>query len=195
MWTIKYPNVNNEILNLDWVIDKVKKLEIRMDNMDDSILRAANQYTDEQLAGYQQQLNEIRAEFTQLVDGLSDEFDELKVSVNQSIFQMERKLDDLQEQLEADIAASNERTDLAIQQNNEYLFDYLSTELSNIKVLNALTGIYVSVQEMFNYLCTLHATDAITYTNLAARNNTYTQLANYGMTYTQLALNGDNIIQ
>lgn len=195
MWNIKYPNVNNEILNLDWVIDKVKQLEIRMDNMDDSILRAANQYTDEQLAGYQQQLNEIRAEFTQLVDGLSDEFDALKVSVNQSIFQMERKLDDLQEQLEADIAASNERTDLAIQQNNEYLFEYLSTELSNIKVLNALTGIYVTVQEMFNYLCTLHATDAITYTNLAARNNTYTQLANYGMTYTQLALNGDNIIQ
>lgn len=195
MWNIKYPNVNNEILNLDWVIDKVKQLEIRMDNMDDSILRAANQYTDEQLAGYQQQLNEIRAEFTQLVDGLSDEFDALKVSVNQSIFQMERKLDDLQEQLEADIEASNERTDLAIQQNNEYLFEYLSTELSNIKVLNALTGIYVTVQEMFNYLCTLHATDAITYTNLAARNNTYTQLANYGMTYTQLALNGDNIIQ
>lgn len=195
MWNIKYPNVNDEILNLDWVIAKVKELNQRIDDFGDEFLQQANAYTDEQLAGYQQQLNEIRREFTLLVEQLDDDFDNLKIQINQSLLQMDRKIDDLQAQLEADIVAVNARTDLAIQQNNEYLLSQMETYLGNIKVLNALTGIYVTVQEMFNYLCTLHATDSITYTDLAARNNTYTQLANYGMTYTQLAMNGDNIIQ
>ena len=101
----------------------------------------------------------------------------------------------MQDQLAADINAVNARTDLAIEQNNEYLLSHMEEYLSGIKVLNALTGIRVSIQDMFNFLCSLHASDSISYTNLAAANNTYTQLANYGMTYTQLAMNGSNIIQ
>ena len=194
-WSIRYPNVNNEIQNLDWTLDEVKKFGERLDTVTQGILDEANKYTDEQLATYQAQVEEIRREFTELVDGVEDDFDTLKIQINQSLHQMDLKLDDLQDQLEADIQAVNARTDMAIEQNNEYLLAHMETELANIKVLNALTGVYVTIQEMFNYLCSLHATDSITYTNLAAKNNTYTQLANYNMTYTQLAMNGANIIQ
>ena len=194
-WNLKYPVVNDEVQNLDWILAKVQELEERMDKFSDDILARANQYTDEQLALYQKQLNDLRAEMLLITGQIEDDFDALKVSINQSLLQMELKLVDLQNQLAADIAAVNERTDLAIEQNNTYLLSQMETYLGNIKVLNALTGIYVTVQDMFNYLCTLHATDSITYTDLAARNNTYTQLANYGMTYTQLAMNGDIIIQ
>ena len=195
LWSIRYPNINNEIQNLDWTLDEVKKFGERLDTVTQGILDAANKYTDEQLANSQAQVEEIRVEFTGLVDGLEDDFDTLKIQINQSLHQMDLKLDDLQDQLEADIQVVNARTDMAIEQNNEYLLAHMETELANIKVLNALTGVYVTIQEMFNYLCSLHATDSITYTNLAAKNNTYTQLANYNMSYTQLAMNGANIIQ
>lgn len=194
-WSIRYPNINNEIQNLDWTLDEVKKFGERLDAVTQGILDEANKYTDEQLANYQAQVDALRVEFTGLVNDVEHDFDNLKVQINQSLLQMELKLDDLQDQLEADINAVNARTDMAIEQNNEYLLSHMETELANIKVLNALTGIYVTIQDMFNYLCSLHAADAITYTNLAAKNNTYTQLANYNMTYTQLAMNGSNIIQ
>ena len=193
-WHIRYPYVNDEIQNLDWTLDEIKKFGEKLDTITEGILAEANKYTDEQLANYQSQVEAIRREFEGLVNDVESDFDNLKVQINQSLLQMELRLAALQQELEADINAVNARTDLAIQQNNEYILSHLEEELGNVKVLNALTGVWVTVQDMFNYLCTLHATDSITYTELASKNNTYTQLANYNMTYTQLAMNGDNII-
>ena len=107
---------------------------------------------------------------------------------------MEIRIDELRADMIANINAVNERTDLAIEQNNVYILNELSHFLSGIRLLNALTGTEMSLQEMVNYLCTLHMTDAITYTALASKQKTYTQLAGYNMTYTQLAMNGNNII-
>lgn len=194
-WNIKYPNVNDEILNLDWVLKEIQEMQKAIDGIAEGILSQANAYTDEQLANYQQQVEDIRTEMTALVRQVETDFDNLQVQINISLRQMELRIEDLQDQLAADINAVNARTDLAIEQNNEYLLSHMEEYLSGIKVLNALTGIRVSIQDMFNFLCSLHASDSIDYTDLAAANNTYTQLANYHMTYTQLAMNGSNIIQ
>lgn len=194
MWNIKYPNVNNEILNLDWVINKVKELNKRIDDFGDEILQAANQYTDEQLAGYQQQVEEIRREFTALVTQLDNDFDDLKLQINQSLLIMDRKIDDLQAQLEADIVAVNARTDLAIRQNNDYILSEVGRFLSQIKVLNYFTGDYCTIQEMFDYLATLHAVDGITVTDLVNRQKTVNTLVSLNMTMTQLAMYGNSII-
>ena len=76
-WNIKYPNVNNEIQNLDWTLDEVKEFGKRLDGIAEGILAEANKYTDEQLANYQTQIEEIRAEFTRLVDEVENDFDNL----------------------------------------------------------------------------------------------------------------------
>ena len=195
MFNNKYPYTDFHEMNLDWVLKTIKELESKVDNIEQSILEQANAYTDEQLAGYQTPLNQLRSDLIQMVNDVENDFDGLRTSVNLSLYQMDRKIDDLRVEMEQAIQGCNDRTDLAIEQNNVYLLGVMSQYLSNIKVLNALTGVYTTVQDMFNFLCTLHATDGITYTALAGKNNTYTQLANYGMTYTQLAMNGANIIQ
>lgn len=193
-WNIKYPNVNNEIQNLDWTLDEVKEFGQRLNTVTEGILAEANKYTDEQLANYQAQIEAIRTEFTNLVDDVEDDFDNLKVQINQSLLQMELKLIDLQQQLAADINAVNARTDLAIEQNNEYLISHMAEELSKIKVLNYFTGEYVSIQDMFDYLATLHATDGITVSDLVSRQKDVNTLIALNMTMTQLAMNGANII-
>ena len=182
-------------MNLDWVLGKIKELEARVDGIDESILSKAKAYTDEQLAGYQAQVDALRVELQAQYDAVERDFDRLQASINISLRQMEIRIDELRADMVANINAVNERTDLAIAQNNVYILNELARFLSGIQVLNALTGTEMSLQEMLNYLCTLHMTDAITYTALASKNNTYTQLAGYNMTYTQLAMNGNNIIQ
>lgn len=182
-------------MNLDWVLGKIKELEARVDGIDESILSKAKTYTDEQLAGYQAQVDALRIELQAQYDAVERDFDRLQASINVSLRQMEIRIDELRADMVANINAVNERTDLAIAQNNVYILNELTRFLSGIQVLNALTGTEMSLQEMLNYLCTLHMTDAITYTALASKNKTYTQLAGYNMTYTQLAMNGNNIIQ
>lgn len=182
-------------MNLDWVLAKIKELEARVNGIDESILSKAKEYTDEQLAGYQAQVDQLRADLQAQYDAVERDFDRLQSSINVSLRQMEMRIDDLRADMIANINAVNERTDLAIEQNNVYILNELARFLSGIQVLNALTGTEMTLQEMLNYLCTLHMTDAITYTALASKQNTYTQLAGYNMTYTQLAMNGNNIIQ
>ena len=193
-WNVKYPVVNDEMQNLDWVLNELKELKERMDTFSQDILTQANAYTDEQLACYQAQIEAIRVEFEGIVHDVETDFDNLKIQINQSLFQMELKLVDLQNQLAADVAAVNARTDLAIQQNNDYLLSQMSTYLSNIKVLNYFTGEYITVQDMFNYLATLHATDAITVTDLVNRQKTVNDLVALNMTMTQLAMYGNSVI-
>lgn len=182
-------------MNLDWVLSKIKEIESSINNLDESILQKTKEYTDEQLAGYQEQVNQLRVDLQAQYDAVERDFDRLQSSINVSLRQMEMRIDELRADMIANINAVNKRTDLAIEQNNVYILNELAHFLSGIQVLNALTGTEMSLQEMLNYLCTLHMTDSITYTALASKQNTYTQLAGYNMTYTQLAMNGKNIIQ
>ena len=194
-----YPYTDFHELNLDWIIQQIKDMNTNLETMEERIMEETRKYcderVDEKMAVYMDEIHEIERELLQLGADLERDFDGLQNSVNIALNQMEIKIRNLQDQLTAEINAVNQRTDLAIEQNNEYLLAHMETELANIKVLNALTGTYYTIQNMFNYLCTLHMTDAIDYTTLASRNNTYTQLAGYYMTYTQLAMQGNSIIQ
>ena len=44
-----FPYTNFHEMNLDWVLSKIKELEVLVNNLDESILQKAKEYTDEQL--------------------------------------------------------------------------------------------------------------------------------------------------
>ena len=180
--------------NRDWLLNKIKELETKLDGLVEEAVRISKEYTDEQLAGYQTQVEEIRTEFTGLVNQLGQDFINLRTSVNTSLLQMDLKIKALEDLIAAEAAAINHRTDLAIEQNNEYILSEVGKFLSQIKVLNYFTGEYVTVQEMFDYLCSLHATDAIDVADLVSRQKDVDTLVALYMTMTQLAMNGKNII-
>lgn len=180
--------------NRDWLLNKIKELEARLDGLVEEAVKLSKEYTVEQLANYQTQVEEIRAEFTGLVNDLGVSFIQLRNDVNTSLLQMDLKIKALEELIAAEVVAINHRTDLAIEQNNEYILSEVGQFLSQIKVLNYFTGEYVTVQEMFDYLCSLHATDAIDVADLVSRQKDVDTLVALYMTMTQLAMNGKNII-
>ena len=199
LWQHEYPYTDFHELNLDWVIATVKKLSEQLDSMEARIVELTRQYVDEvvdeKIRAYQESVDAEISALSQLVDNCITDFNNLQSSVNISLRQMEIRIDDLYNILYNELDEINALTDLKIEQNNEYLISHMETELANIKVNNTLTGTMYTLQNMFNYLCELHMTDAITYTELATKQNTYTQLAGYHMTYTELAIKGDLIIQ
>ena len=180
--------------NRDWLINKVKELESRLDGIVEEAVKLANEYTDQSVANFQSQVDALREDVNRAIVDLGEQYDAFTRMINARLVFIQDEIDDLSAALAADISAVYAWTERAIQQNNDYILSHLEESLSRITVLNYFTGTRYTVQDMFDYLCLLHVDNGITYTELATRNKTYTELAAYNMTYTQLAQNGGSII-
>lgn len=190
-----YDDALSYIEQLGRVCTKINEVIESMNNLSVDILGQANAYTDAKVAGFQIQVDQIIAEFNRIVAEIEADNDVFKQEVNDKIDELEREVDYFNQALIATTEAINNRTDTAIAQNNESLLAQMRTYLANILVINFITGEEMSVQEMFDFLCKYHLEDALTYTELSAKNCTYNTLINYLMTYQQLISNGGAIIQ
>lgn len=135
----------------------------------------------------QKQYNALDEKYQKLYEELNNSILELADTTAASLEELDTKIYNLGESLK-DIM------DLKIEENNEYIFESIASEIIGIKVLNYFTGEKVTVQEMFDYLAQLHAMDGITVTELITRQKTVDALIALKFTYTQLAQNGKNII-
>ena len=135
----------------------------------------------------QKQYNALDEKYQKLYEELNNSIIDLADTTAASLEELDTKIYNLGESLK-DIM------DLKIEENNEYIFESIASEIIGIKVLNYFTGAKVTVQEMFDYLAQLHARDGITVTELITRQKTVDELIALKYTYTQLAQNGKNII-
>ena len=138
-------------------------------------------------AQIQKQYNALDEKYQKLYEELNNSIIDLADTPAASLEELDKKIYNLGESLK-DIM------DLKIEENNEYIFESIASEIIGIKVLNYFTGEKVTVQEMFDYLAQLHAADGITVTELITRQKTVDELITLKFTYTQLAQNGKNII-
>lgn len=138
-------------------------------------------------AQIQKQYNALDEKYQKLYEELNTSILDLADTTAASLEELDTKIYNLGESLK-DIM------DLKIEENNEYIFESIASEIIGIKVLNYFTGKKVTVQEMFDYLAQLHAANGITVTELITRQKTVDELIALKFTYTQLAQNGKNII-
>lgn len=138
-------------------------------------------------AQIQKQYNALDEKYQKLYEELNNSIIDLADTTAASLEELDKKIYNLGESLK-DIM------DLKIEENNEYIFESIASEIIGIKVLNYFTGEKVTVQEMFDYLAQLHAENGITVTELITRQKTVDELIALKFTYTQLAQNGKNII-
>lgn len=204
-WDVKYPTQNGEMINLDWIISEVKRLNQNLDELESRVLEAAlkatKEYVDaelfqirEEFAGLEEDMVEMKAYFDAKVATLQDDYDAFTNYVNIQISLLNNRINEFDQIIKNDIIGVNALTDLKIQQNNEYILNKVAEGLVNLKVINYFTGEVVTVQEMFNTLAELHLENPITFTELASASISYNDLAALNMTYTELAIKGKSFI-
>ena len=169
----------------------MQKLDKRLD---EALQTLSTQIYNQVMTDIEPQLNSLRSEMTLIENSftslrgefaaLDQEFDDFKTYVDNSILAMQRYVDD-------SVANVYDYTNNQIEQNNVYLLSQMQTYLSQIKVINFFTGEYVSIQNMFDYLASLHTADSIDYDTMASRAKTYTELAAFNKTYTDLVMAGN----
>lgn len=204
-WNIKFPTQNGEMINLDWIISEVKRLNQNLDELEGRVLEAAlkatKEYVDVELAEIRREFAELendmvtmRAYFDEQVQTLQNDYTSFTNYVNLQISLLNNRISEFDQTIKNDIIGVNALTDLKIQQNNEYILDQVAQGLVNLKVVNYFTGQVVTVQEMFNTLAELHLENPITFNELATSGITYNDLAALSMTYTELAIKGKSFI-
>ena len=177
------------------LIKKTNEIVEAINSVTSDAVEQAKAYTDQAIAQQLVVIEDAVRQVEIIRDELVAENARFTQLVNAKLTLQDRKIDDLNANLIAGLNSANYYTDVAIEQNNEYILDEVAKGVVNLKVLNYFTGEYVSVQDMFDYLARFHLDDAITYTELANKEITYTELVDLHMTYTQLVTNGGAIIQ
>ena len=190
-YNYEYPYTDPNRYNADWLLNKMKELEGRLDGILEDALKLTKEYVDDRLANYQTQISEIKKE----IKTLSDRDEELSAEMIRQVVRLEGLISDAEREAESLFIIANNRTDLQIERNNEYIFREIEDNiLGNITVINYFTGERMTVQDMFNYLASLHLQNAITYNGLRDKNLTYTELVAKSITYTELVKNGNTLL-
>ena len=190
-YNYEYPYTDPNRYNADWLLNKMKELEGRLDGIVEEAVSLTKVYVDERLAGYQEQISDIKKE----INNLYNQDDEISAEIVRQVARLEDLIADAESKAESLFVIANNRTDIQIERNNEYIFREIEDNiLANITVLNYFTGERVSVQNMFDYLAALHLQNSITYTELANKNLTYNAFIEKNITYTELVRDGATVL-
>ena len=190
-YNYEYPYTDPNRYNADWLLNKMKELEGRLDGIVEEALALTKTYVDNRLETYQSQIESIRRELAVV----SQRTDLLSAHVANEVMRLEAEISEAERKAESLFIIANDRTDLQIQRNNEYIFREIEDNiLGNITIINYFTGERTTVQAMFDYLASLHLQNAITYNGLRDKNLTYTDLIAKSITYTELVKNGATLL-
>lgn len=190
----EYPYINVNDLNLDYLLNRIKKIEEQIKTIKEDIEGEIFEWVQEQLRPFEEQLAALIEE----VNNLSENVEETLNAYDERITDFENLVNGLIAGIRQDlingIAATNELTDLKIEQNNTWLLNEISQNVGDLfQVLNPFTGTVVSIQDMIDYLSAFHIVDGIDYDTMNTRALTYTVWNGLAMTYTDLTLHGNSI--
>ena len=175
--------------------EQVCKLYDAYNDFVDKITESIANFNDESKAYTDKKVAEAFADIQAQSDALRRDYEQFVTLVNSNINLFQSQLDTTSAKLEAEIIGVNARTDVAIEQSEERIIEYIGTQaLNNIKVLDPFSGNYVTIQYMIEYLSSLHMTGAATYDEIFGANISYDEMVAKDKTYTEWATNGHEYI-
>ena len=200
-----YPYSDYHELNLTWVIEKIQELNVNLTTLEERVkqasIEASKEYVDLRMIEIQSEFDALSQEVSNLHIYFDNKVDELEYnynafvnSIQQQIVLLTNRIDDFDQTIKNDIIGVNALTDLKIQQNNEFILDEVAKGVVNVKVINFFTGERVTVQDMFDYLCGLHATNTPTVQEMIDANKTVQQLVDMAHTVGDWVLYGKQYI-
>ena len=200
-----WPYSNFHDLNLDWILQKIQDYEARLDGIVEEAVSQANAYTDQQIAQFRNDFNDLVAQVEQevedmlsTVDGaierLTQEQQEFIETATAQINAINEHVDTLEESISASIDGMRAYTNQAIRDNNQMLYDYIESSLIDVHVVDYFTGQEVTIQDMFDKLAQFHLQNPLTYNQFAGKEVTYAELSALNATYAGLISNAGGLI-
>ena len=188
----QYPYINENDLNLDYLLNRIKKIEEQIQTIKDEIEAEIFDWVVEQLKPFETELNNLIKD----VKDLSEEVDTTLAAYDARITALQNQVNDfiaqVQRDLQAQATALSDLMDTKIENNNITLMAEITENVGDLfLVLNPFTGLYVTIQQMVDYLSALHINDGIDYDTMNTRALTYNQFNALSMDYTQLTLHGN----
>lgn len=187
-----YPYINENDLNLDYLLRRIKQIEEQIQGIKDEIEAEIFDWVQEQLKPYETELNNLIRE----VNALSTEVDTKLNAYDARITALQNQVNNFILQVQQDLInqanALSDLMDLKIANNNITLMAEITENVGDLfVVLNPFTGLYCPIQEMIDYLAAFHIVDGIDYATMNSRALTYNQFNALSLTYTQLTLHGN----
>lgn len=190
----KYPYTDFHELNADYLLQRLKAVEAKLDTIKEDIESEVLAWVQEQLVPYEQQLNELITEVQTLEQTTQETLAQYDARITSFINEINGEIVEIRTELVNSIQAVNDLTDLKIEQNNVYLLNEITENVGDLfVVLNPFTGETVTIQDMVDYLSAFHINDAIDYATMATRALTYNQFEALNITYTDLTLHGNTL--
>ena len=175
--------------------EQVCKLYNAYNDFVDKVDEAISNFNDESKAYTDSKVAEAFADIQAQSDALRRDYEQFVTLVNSNINLFQSQLDTTSAKLEAEIIGVNARTDVAIEQSEERILEYIGNQaLNNIKVLDPFSGNYVTIQYMIEYLSGLHMTGAATYDEIFGAHISYDEMVAKDKTYTEWATNSHEYI-
>lgn len=201
----QFPYTNFHELNLDWIIQTMKALDEKVDSIEDRIYNKSKAYTDEQIAILRNEFNSLEDEFIafkavvnkMFADYTAKQdkaFADYKALVNAQLALLEQDIRDAKAELQTLLAQANAYTDASMQMLLLQIPPIIGEQIKTALVYNLLTGKYVTIQAMFDYLCMFHAPDALTCGDMYAKNNTCAQILAYNKTCQEFTTSAKNFV-
>ena len=190
----KYPYTDFHELNADFILQRIKNIEDQITNIKEEIEGEIFEWVQEQLAPYEKQLQDLIAEVENLEETTEETLAAYDARIDAFVLSVNNQLTQIRNELVASIQAVNDLTDLKIDQNNTWLLNQISENVGNLfMVLNPFTGTMVTIQNMIDYLSSLHINDGIDYDTMNTRALTYADFNALGIDYTNLTLHGNTL--
>ena len=197
MFNNKYPYTDFHELNLDYVLKQLADFREELDTISETIYQRVMEQVQPQIDDIAEKVNTLSANFEAFKNEIRLEQATFEASVNSQIADLNIRFAQLVNTVNSLIEQAKLYSDI----QNENLYNKIIEDINNgviglgdVKVINYITGEVMTVQQMFDYLCTFHLTNPITYTQLALKAIDYDSLAALNLTYTDIIVNGNLLI-
>jgi len=197
MFTNQTPYTDFHELNLDWVLKQLDLFKSQLANIEDRVYNRVMEQVQPQIDDIRNEVNTLSANFENFKTEVRNEIRDFEAEVNADIADLERRFQQLINTVNSLVNEAKLYSDL----QNENLYNRIAEDITTGKivpgqayVINYITGEQMTPQQMFDYLCTFHLTNPITYTQLALKSITYSALTALNLTYTDIIVNGNVLI-
>lgn len=197
MFDHKYPYTDIHEMNLDYVLKQLEIFRTELATLEDKVYNRVMEMVQPQIDTIYITVVNLESAFSLFKSDIQNQIDNFELEINSEIADLEVRFTQLINTVNSLIAEAKLYSDI----QNENLYNRIVDDINNgvigigdVKVINYITGETMTVQQMFDYLCTFHLTNPITYTQLALKSIDYASLAALNLTYTDIIVNGNVLI-